>query len=299
MKAWLLPKLGTIEALALTEVVDPAARAGHVVLDVRLAALNPADRYLAEGQYPARPAMPHVLGRDGVGVVRSIGEGVVGIEVGQTVMIQRGAAGVEEWGTLAEQVSVPADAVAVVPQPARGLVPGASGGVGVAAIHLGKALGHQVAALSRGTGKREELLKLGADVVLDANDTQWRKTLAKEWPGKVDLAIDLIGGAQFGDLIASLADNGRVSLVGRLAGPVPQFNTATLFFRRLQLRGVAISHYTAADTQAAWREIVRLMKQINARPLVDRVFDFADVPAAFARLQEGPMGKVLVRVSGA
>ena len=63
-------------------------------MDVRFAALNPADRYLAEGQYPAKPALPHVLGRDGVGTVREIGAGVTSVKPGETVVVLRGETGV-------------------------------------------------------------------------------------------------------------------------------------------------------------------------------------------------------------
>src|SRR4051812_1079709 len=110
MKAWLLDQFDGVENLRLAEAPDPAAPAsGQVVLDLTFAALNPADRYLAEGQYPARPALPHILGRDGVGTVRAIGPGVSGISPGETRVILRGETGVSKPGTLAERVSVAAD----------------------------------------------------------------------------------------------------------------------------------------------------------------------------------------------
>jgi len=94
-----------------------------------------------------------------------------------------------------------------------------------------------------------------------------------------------------------MADRGRISCVGRLAGPVPQFNTASLFFRRLKVGGVAVGAYTAEESRRAWDEVVRLLAQTGARPLIDSVFPFTDLPQAFARLKAGPMGKVLLAVS--
>src|SRR5262249_55640185 len=133
------------------------------------------------------------------------------------------------------------------------LVSGASGGVGVATAQLGVALGHTVVGLSRGAEKRAPLQSLGIALVVDPTDPKWRKTLA-EFLGtrKVDLAIDNVGGALFNELIAALGDRGRVSCVGRLAGEVPLFNTATLFFRRIRIGGVAVGAYTNQESRNAW-----------------------------------------------
>ena len=75
MRAWLLDRIEGLGALRLADAPEPKPGPGEVVLEVHYAALNPADRYLAEGQYPAKPALPHVLGRDGIGTVVEIGPG--------------------------------------------------------------------------------------------------------------------------------------------------------------------------------------------------------------------------------
>ena len=108
MNAWLLDNFDGIDALRLGEIPDPTPAVGEVLLRVKLAALNPADYYLAQGQYPARPPLPHVLGRDGLGVVEAVGEGVTDIKVGDERLILRGATGVERFGTFAEKVVVAA-----------------------------------------------------------------------------------------------------------------------------------------------------------------------------------------------
>ena len=112
----------------------------------------------------------------------------------------------------------------------------------------------------------------------------------------MDLAIDNIGGTLLPDVIDTLGQNGRVSLVGRLAGPVPQFNTATLFFRRIRLGGVAVGSYTNAESRSAWAALLELLRKTGAKPLVDSVFPFDQLPQAFERLEQGPMGKVLLRI---
>src|SRR5215475_11333381 len=182
MRAWLMDSTTGVEALRLGEVADPQPGASQVLLKVKVAALNPADAFLAQGMYPANPPLPHILGRDGVGDVLAVGPGVTNIRVGQSLGILRGEVGIQIWGTLAENVVVPLESLTVIPSgwsleemagaplvfltawqaltqwkepaapPREGtilMVTGASGGVGVASVLLGKSMGLTVLALSR------------------------------------------------------------------------------------------------------------------------------------------------------
>jgi NADPH2:quinone reductase len=299
------------------------------VLRVIYVALNPADAFLAQAQYPAKPKFPHVLGRDGVGEVVAVGEGVSNVKIGETVGVLRGDTGVAVWGTLAEKTAVNASHLIPIPAgwtleetagaplvsltawqaitqwtapllPEPGsvlLVTGASGGVGTASVQLGKAMGLTVVALSRSAEKAERLKALGADFVFNPTAHDLRKqVLAALSPRRVDLVVDSVGGALFAEVIAMLGYAGRISVVGRSGGVVPEFNTATLFFRRNRIGGVSAGDYSTADAQSTWKEIVERLNAAQRRPVVDRVFAFEDVKAAFARLAQGPMGKVLVRV---
>jgi NADPH:quinone reductase len=326
MKAWLLDSLTGLPALRLAEIPDPICKPGEVLLAIEYAALNPADRHLAEGQYPARPPLPHILGRDGLGTVIESPAGA-GLFVGQKVVILRGPAGVSSPGTFAEKIAVPTEYVVDVPpgwsdREAAGaplvyltayqsltmwpdlpneavvVVTGASGGVGVASVQLAVAMGHTVIALSRDAAKGRRLLELGARLALDPAAPDWPDQIKRALDGRrADLAIDNVGGAGFTQVIQSLGNRGRVSCVGRQAGPVPQFNTASLFFRRLRLGGVSVGAYSAAESRAAWEEIQRLLSRTAARPLVDSCFEFDRLPDAFGRLAAGPMGKVLLCIS--
>jgi NADPH2:quinone reductase len=177
------------------------------------------------------------------------------------------------------------------------LVTGASGGVGTASVQLGKSMGLTVVGLSRSAGKSAKLRAMGADHVFDPGDPNLRKAvMAAIAPKKVDIVVDSVGGALFNQLIAMLGYGGRISVVGRSGGEVPNFNTASLFFRRNRIGGVAVSDFTSEQAQAAWKEIARRLDAIGQKPVVDHVFAFEEVKPAFARLAEGPMGKVLVRV---
>jgi NADPH2:quinone reductase len=140
------------------------------------------------------------------------------------------------------------------------------------------------------------LRQIGADLAFDPSDAGWKKAL-KEQLGKrrVDLAIDNIGGALFNDVLDTLGAGGRVTCVGRLAGPVPDFNTAGLFFREIRIGGIAVHAFSIEDAQAAWQQVLALLSRTGARPLIDSVRPFENLAEAFARLGEGPMGKVLIR----
>lgn len=324
MRAWLLDELAGLERLRLAQVPDPVPQAAEALLEVHFAALNPADRYLAERQYPAKPSLPHILGRDGMGVVCQSGSG--DLKPGERRAVLRGDVGGERPGTFAEKVVVPINSLVEypldwtepeaagaslvyltayqaltmwgpLPMGAVVLVTGASGGVGVASVQLGAALGYKVLALSRSPEKSRRLLQLGAAATFDPGDSHWRSAAkAAAGPGRVDLAIDNIGGKLLPEVIEIMGESGKVSLVGRLAGPVPNFNTATLFFRRLRMGGVAVGAYTNAEAHDSWEQVLKLLSRTGARPLVDSVFPFEQLPQAFARLAEGPMGKVVLQV---
>jgi NADPH2:quinone reductase len=330
MRAWLMDSYDGIGKLRVDEVPDPQPAPGQVVIKMMYAGLNPADAFLAQAQYPAKPKLPHVLGRDGVGEIVAIGAGVKNLKVGDIVGILRGDTGVETWGTLAEKTAVDASRLIPIPDgwsleevagaplvfltawqaltqwsdppapPPAGsvlLVTGASGGVGTASVLLGKSMSLTVVGLSRSAEKAEQLKLLGADFVFDPTQKGLRKlVLSAIDPKRVDIVVDTIGGTLFNEVIAMLGYAGRISVVGRSAGPVPEFNTATLFFRRNRIGGVTVSDYSEKDAKAGWEEIVVRLNALGKRPVVDKVFPFLDVKEAFARLAEGPMGKVLVKV---
>jgi NADPH2:quinone reductase len=332
MRAWLMQSYEGVDKLELKEAADPQPGPGEALLRTRFAALNPADAFLARAMYPANPPLPHVLGRDGVGEVLAVGAGVGNVRVGDIAGVLRCDVGVSTWGTLAEKTVAPAASLAPVPAgwsleemagaplafltawqaltqwsdppapPKTGsvlLVTGASGGVGIASILLGKSMNLTVAALSRSGEKGAKLKELGADYVFDPADPGLRKAvLTALSPRRVDLAVDNIGGALFNEVIAMLGYAGRISVVGRSAGPVPEFNTASLFFRRNRVGGVAVSDYSPEAAQATWKEIVRRLDAMGKRPIIDRIYPFEEVKQAFARLARGPLGKVVVRVAG-
>ena len=325
MKAWILHDKKGIDSMRLEEVERPKPGPGEILLRLSYAALNPADYYLADAQYPARPPMPHVLGRDGLGTVEEIGPDVEKCQTGERVVILRGPIGVERWGTFAEYVTVPTTALVHVPEgwsdaQAAGaplvyltayqaltqwgdvprtslLITGATGGVGLAALQMGRALSHKVICLSRSGEKSNALRDMGADLVLDPSDPGMVSKV-REFTGKdgVCLAIDNVGGELFNKLLDVMGQFGKISCVGQLAGAVPEFRTGKLFFKRIRIGGVAVGSYTREEAAANWQEVLSLLETFDAKPVVDKVFPFGELKEAFAHLKKGPLGKVLVKM---
>src|SRR5580658_7300134 len=127
---------------------------------------------------------------------------------------------------------------------------------------------------------------MGADFVVDPREPQWPVKLKQTLGARrVDLAIDNIGGTEFSQVVETLGRMGKVSCVGQLAGPVPQFSTASLFFRRIRIGGVAVGSMTRTEARVAWEESVAMLNGIKARPIIDRVFAFEQLPGAFDRLK--------------
>jgi NADPH2:quinone reductase len=259
--------------------------------------------------YPVYPSAPHVLGRDGVGTVIDIGEGVDDVRVGDQRVLLRSQVGLMRWGMFAEKVAVPASALAEVPpnwtaaesssaavvylsayraltmwEPLKPgsvvLVTGASGGVGVATVQLATAMGHTVVALSRSAEKQQRLRDIGATFTFDPEDKRWLLRV-KEAVGSrgVQLAVDTIGGTQLPDVIETMGD--RKTQLGwptrRSGAPI---DTGTLFSRWLRIGAMALSLYTPEQHRATWRELIAIMARAEARPLIDRVFPFEELPHA-------------------
>lgn len=326
MRAWLLPSLSGLPSLSLSTIGDPLPLPGQAVLALQYAALNPADRYLAEGQYPAKPAFPHILGRDAIGTIVSLGTQTPGFAVGQTKIILRSEIGVSLPGTFAQLVSVPVESLADLPPtwtPEQGaaaplvyltayqaltqfdplktgavvLISGASGGVGLASIQLARAMGLIPVGLSRDESKYPALLAQGAHLLLNPSDPTWKDKLYTSLSRRpVSLVIDNIAGPLFPHLLDTLTQNGKVSVIGALAGPVPNFNTASLFFRRIQISGTAVGTYTPKEAQTAWQHLTSLLQASNLSPQIDSTHPFQNLPQAFERLAQGPLGKVLLQI---
>jgi NADPH2:quinone reductase len=325
MRAWQLHEFGSLDHLTLDEVLVPEPGPGEVLLHVAYAALNPADHYMALGQYPRPCTPPFALGRDASGVVAMPVPGGRFAQ-GDRVVLLASDLGVGRTGTLAEYVCVPEEQLAPLPEgwsmqegaaaplvfltawkalveqgelaPGQTvLINGASGGVGSAAVMLAHSIGAKVVALSRGTAKQAALNALGANVIVDAAAPDWDAAVKRALNGgRIDLVVDNLGGTYFEKSLSLLSYNGRMVVIGLLAGLTPRVQLGLMIHKCLRIQGASVSAYVAGGAEVAWAGILAALARTGQRPLVDSVHGLAAVKSGFARLGEGPLGKVVIGI---
>jgi NADPH2:quinone reductase len=331
MRIWRFHEFGPIENLKLEEAATPTPGEGEALVRLRYAAINPADRFLVAKLYPRPGKPPLAVGRDGCGTIEQAPAGC-GFKPGDRVMLLRSEVGVQRDGTLADYVTVPVESLAPAPEGwsdeegaaggltqltawqalvteggldpagAKGktvLISGASGGVGTAAVMQAHALGARVVALSRSEAKRRKLLELGADFALDGDDPELIAKVKEALAGgQVDVVVDNIAGPWMDTWIALAGFRGRICIVGMLAGVNVGFNVGKMIFKRIHICGIAVGSQTPAEARGNFDQLVGVLRRTGARPLVDRVYPFGQVQEAFAHLQRGPMGKIVIGPMG-
>jgi zinc-binding alcohol dehydrogenase/oxidoreductase len=326
MRAIRIHEDGGPEVLRYEEVPDPVPAPGEVLIRLRAASLNHLDLWVRQGR-PSVPK-PRILGADGAGLVDALGEGVSGFEPDDRVVINPGLAhgsritvlGEHTDGTHAELVAVPAENVYQVPdglgfeeaaafplvfltayrmlvrkaRVAEGewvLVWGAGGGVGTAAFSIAKALGARTIVTSSSGEKLARLRELGADAVVDHDETDVAAEVKDITGGGADVVIEHVGEATWQASLQAARSGGRVVVCGATTGPNPPASLHRVWWKELTIYGSTMG--TKEDFEGAYE----LVKTGRARPIVDRVFPLAEARAAHARLESGEqLGKIVLTI---
>jgi NADPH:quinone reductase len=318
MRAIVFTGAGGNEVVQVEQRPDPVPGGDEVLVEVRYAALNPADLAQREGRYPAPPGSPaEVPGIEVAGTVIACGPTARRFSPGERVF------GIVGGGGLADRVLVHELHVTAVPDrlddlaaacvpevfvtahdaamTQAGLRPGellvvngANGGVGTAAIQIGVVSGARVLATVRATELREAVAALGATVI--APDELVERAGAE---GGADVVIELVGAPNLDSDLRALAMKGRIVIVGTGAGSETQIDLRKLMGRRARVLGTMLRarplDEKAAAVGAFAREVVPHLASGRLAPIVDRVFPHEEAAAAFDRLQEpGKLGKVLL-----
>ncbi|WP_174520760.1 NADPH:quinone oxidoreductase family protein [Sphingomonas soli] len=332
MKALLSKAIGGPETLSLDDLPDPVAGKGQVVVAVKACAINFPDVLIIEDKYQFKPARPFAPGGEIAGVIESIGEGVSGWTVGDRVIAVPG------HGGLAEKMALGAGQLFRLPEGRsfedgaallltyattihalldRGrlkegqtlLVLGAAGGVGLAAIELGKAFGARVVAAVSSEEKAAAAKAAGADETLVYGrapfDKDASKALAEQFkaavgPKGADVIYDPVGGDYAEPALRSIAWEGRYLVVGFPAG-IPKLPLNLTLLKSCDVCGVFWGAFAARDPQANQAHVDRLFRlwsEGKIAPKVTETFAFADGGKAIAKLgAREVIGKVVVRVS--
>ncbi len=321
MRAWCVERLDGIEGLALVErPAPPPPGPGEATIAMTAVGLNYPDLLMLSGSYQYRPELPFTPGMEGVGRVVAVGEGIAGDLLGHRVLVGGRA------GLLAERVTLPIAALRDVPEAlgdaeaaafttgaltawvalaVRGrlavgehlLVLGAGGGMGLAAVALGAALGARVTAVASTAAKRDAALAAGADAALAINREKPEFAALK---GQVDVLFDPVGGAAVLPALKTLRWGGRYLVIGFVAGAPVAVPTNLALLKGLEIIGVRAGEAGRQDPavgRSALAAIDRLAGEGRLHPHVGLAVGFEEAPAAFRAMADGQLvGKAVIRV---
>ncbi|WP_454256501.1 NADPH:quinone oxidoreductase family protein [Pseudomonas sp. Marseille-Q8238] len=324
MKAVLCKAFGPAENLVLEEVASPEPKKNEIVLDVHAAGVNFPDTLIIEGKYQFKPPFPFSPGGEAAGVVAAVGEKITHVRPGDRVMALTG------WGSFAEQVAVPGYNVMPIPKgidfqsaaafsmtygtsmhalKQRGnlkagetlLVLGASGGVGLAAVEIGKAMGAKVIAAASSTEKLAVAKAAGADELINYSESSLKEEIKRLTGGQgVDVIYDPVGGELFEEAFRSIAWNGRLLVVGFASGAIPSLPANLPLLKGASLVGVfwgSFAQRQPQDNLANFQQLFEWYAEGKLKPLVSQVFPLEKTAEAINALgQRKAVGKVVVQV---
>ena len=326
MRAVVVDAFGPPEACTLREVPDPVPGPGEVLIDIRACGVNYPDLLVIDGSYQFKPDLPFTPGKEAAGDIAALGAGVTALKTGDRVMVQ------VERGAFAEKIVAKADQCFVMPpsmdyptgasmglvyQTAwfalterAGLKPGdyvlvsgATGGVGLAALQIAKALGAVTLAGVASPSKAAAIRAAGADHVIDLAASDLRDSLRAQVQKATgghgaDIFIDPVGGDVFDAGLRALAWRGRAVVVGFAAGRIPTIKANYLLVKNIGVSGLQWSDYrdrTPDWMQEAQAAMFRLFEEGRLTPLVSRAYPLAQVADALNLIRDRKVeGKVVL-----
>jgi NADPH:quinone reductase len=322
MKAVVCRSFGPPENLMLEEVADPTPVSGQVLIDVYAAGLNFPDVLQIAGKYQFQPPFPFTPGSELAGIVTEVGMGVSNVKPGDRVMALTGT------GAMAERAAADASAVESIPesmdfnvaaalgiaygtsyhalaqrarlQPGETLlVLGASGGVGLAAVEIGKAFGAKVIAAASTDEKLEIARQHGADHLINYSKLSLKEKVKELTAGKgADVIFDPVGGELFDQCTRSINWNGRILVVGFASGTIPKYPANLALLKGCALVGVFWGEFRQREPEV-YREnckaLFDLFEQGKIKPLISQDFPlerYADALNVFVHRQA--VGKIVL-----
>lgn len=303
----------------LVDLAPPSPDAGEIAVRIRAAALNFADLLMIKGQYQERPPAPVTLGMEAAGDVLAVGPGVTGFTPGDRVAVYSGQ------GALADQGCFPAHRAVKLPDAmpydaaaglliAHGtshlalkrrarlaagetlLVLGASGGVGLTAVEIGKRLGARVIACARGPEKLAVAQAAGADVLLDSATADIREEVLAL--GGADVVYDPVGGSAFAQAFRATKPEGRILVIGFASGDLPEVKPNHLLVKNIDLIGLNLGAYLKFAPEALAESFAELFDWHAAGEIsvhISHRFSLSEAVEALATLKaRRATGKIIV-----
>ncbi len=323
MRAIVCEELGPPDSLKLLDLPSPEPGPGQVRVKVEAAGANFPDTLIIEGKYQIKPELPFSPGSEVAGTVDALGEGVTRFKIGEPVISLTG------YGGFAEEILVDAERVHERPasmDPITGagvcmtygtsmhglkqranlqpgetlLVLGAAGGVGLAAVEIGKAMGAKVIAAASTAEKLEVAKKAGADEVINYTEGSLKDRLKEMTGGKgVDVVYDPVGGNLFEDALRATAWEGRVLVIGFASGTIPKAPVNLALLKGCSIVGVFYGAFRMRDPEADrenFRQLFAWHAEGKLKPLVSQVLPLEEAPQALKTLGDrGAVGKIVLK----
>jgi len=324
MKALVCKQFGPPESLVLEEVPSPKPGAGEVVISIKAASVNFPDVLIIQNKYQFKPPLPFSPGSELAGVVKEVGPGVSNVKPGDKVIA------FTAFGAFAEEVKTEAARLLPLPEGMsyeegasfiltygttdhalrdRGqlkagetlLVLGAAGGVGVAALEIGKALGARVIACASSDDKLAVCRQHGADECINYASEDLRERIKALVGGKgVDVIYDAVGGPYSEPAFRSIAWRGRHLVIGFAAGDIPKLALNLALLKGASVVGVFWGDFTRREPQAfaeSARQLARWYREGKLKPHVSTTFPLAQAAEAMNLLaSRQAKGKVVIRI---
>jgi len=322
MKALLCTAFGPLEKLTIREIPNPRPGPGQVLLDVKASSLNFPDALMAQGLYQVKPPLPFSPGTEMAGVIVETGADVRGFKPGDRVIAIAG------WGGFAEECAVDAERVTPLPEDMdfdagaaflytyetslhglqdRGrlkagetlLVLGAAGGVGLAAIEIGKALGARVIAAASSEEKLALCRQLGADETINYASENLRDRI-DELTGRrgVDIVYDPVGGPYTEIALRATAWGGRLLVIGFAAGDIPKIPINLALLKERSIVGVYWGESVKHDPEGHLRNVKQLAEWFAAgkvKPVISERVPLCEATAAMKRMINRQVkGKIVI-----
>ena len=312
---------GPPESLVLEDVPPAPVGRGEVRVKLHAAGVNFPDVLIIQGKYQFKPELPFAPGGEAAGVVTEVGEKVENYSPGDKVIVMTG------WGAFAEEIVVGEDRLAALPPgmsfeegsaflltyatsyhalKQRGrlqegetlLVLGAAGGVGLATVELGKAMGARVIA-GVSTDEKAAIAKAhGADEVIVYSREKLRDRLKELAPMGVDVVYDPVGGDFTEQALRSMAWKGRLLVIGFASGPIPSIPLNLALLKGCEIVGVFWGAFTAREPDVHREnvsELIQLFEAEKIRPMVSKTYPLAEGGQAIRDMMDRKVtGKVVV-----
>lgn len=319
MKALVITRLSGPDSLELQDVPEPAAKSGQAIVRVHAGGLNFADFMTSKGGYPGTPAPPLIAGREFAGVEESTGRRVMGYA---------------QWAAFAEKTAAYSNMLWPMPdhwsdeqaaafpvnyftaylgywqsgmtQPApagrtyRVLIHAVAGGVGTAAVQIGRLLGVEMYGTSSSEEKLVRVKKLGLQHGINYKQHDYEQVVKNLTQGEgVDSVFEMLGGEHTAKSLRCLRDFGRVIQYGTATGKQPQLDLRAMYAKSAAVQGLWLSYLSQKKEimEPAWQELSRWINDRNIEPQIGHVLSLDRAVEAYKLLEEGKnYGKVVLKI---